>query len=132
MKLKELLQLYRELSIVALMEFPSLVEDTRIIDNKLRLFLVDGSYIDVWLSIKRIGTYAFHWERRSIDGSLYRYDNIPDRRARRLRTFPRHLHEGSEEDIVECDMGDEPKEILRAFLRYVEGRLRFKADVEDV
>jgi len=123
-KLQELFKLYRELSMIALMEFPDIVKDTRILENKLRIFLVDGSYIDVWFSIRRPNTFAFHWERRGIDGMIYRYDNIPDRRAQELSTFPKHFHEGSEDHIVERDFGDRPDEILRNFLSYVRGKLR--------
>lgn len=31
--------------------------------NKLRLHLVEGSFLDSWLS--EDGDYAYHWERRS-------------------------------------------------------------------
>jgi len=77
MSLRELLKLYEELSTIALTEFADIVEATRIVENKLRVFLVDGSYIDVWFSIRRPGVFAYHWERRGLNGTIYRYDNIP-------------------------------------------------------
>ena len=95
MSLRELLKLYEELSTIALTEFADIVEATRIVENKLRIFLVDGSYVDVWFSIRRPGVFAYHWERRGLDGTVYRYDNVPNRRARGLPTFPKHFHEGS-------------------------------------
>ena len=60
MSLRELLKLYEELSTIALTEFADIVEATRIVENKLRIFLVDGSYIDVWFSIRRPGVFAYH------------------------------------------------------------------------
>ena len=89
MNLRELLRLYEELSTIALMEFADVVEITKIVENKLHIFLVDGSYIDVWFSIKRPGVFAYRWERRGVDGTIYRYDNVPDGRARGLPTFPK-------------------------------------------
>ena len=43
MFLRELLKLYEELSTIALTEFADIVEGTRMVENKLRIFLVDGS-----------------------------------------------------------------------------------------
>ena len=60
MNLRELFKLYGELSTIALIEFTDIVDSTRIVENNLRIFLVDGSYIDVWFSIRRPGTFAFH------------------------------------------------------------------------
>jgi hypothetical protein len=45
--------------------------------NALRMFLIDGSFVDVWFSLKLQGRYSFHWERRAIDGTVYRHDNAP-------------------------------------------------------
>ncbi len=124
MSIHDVISLYGRLSEVALREYHNIVRETKIIENKLRIFLVDGSYIDVWVSAKRPGVYAFHWERRAIDGTVYRYNNIPDKRARHLPTFPKHFHEGSEENIVGRDFGDDPEEILRNFLDYARSLMR--------
>ena len=124
MNLRELLKLYEELSTIALTEFADIVEATRMVENKLRIFLVDGSYIDVWFSIRRPGVFAYHWERRGLNGTIYRYDNIPDRRARGLPTFPKHFHEDSEDNIVGRDFGEKPHDVLRNFLNYVREKLR--------
>jgi len=48
--------------------------------NELRIILTDGSFVDVWFSLKLQGRYSFHWERRAIDGTIYRHDNAPHRR----------------------------------------------------
>ncbi|MGH8055623.1 MAG: toxin-antitoxin system TumE family protein, partial [Candidatus Entotheonellia bacterium] len=33
--------------------------------------------------------YSFHWERRAIDGRIYRHDNAPHKRWQSVATFPR-------------------------------------------
>lgn len=40
--------------------------------QKLRLTVIDGSVIDVFLSLS--GRYSYHWERRFIDGTVYRHE----------------------------------------------------------
>ena len=62
---------------LAEVEFLEIVQSTVIIENKLRATLIDGSYIDFWWSEEIPGRYAYHWERRRIDGTIYRHDNIP-------------------------------------------------------
>jgi hypothetical protein len=81
--------------------------------------LPDDSFIDVWFSEKRKGVYAYHWERRIVDGTIYRHDNLPDREARKLETFPRHFHEGSEENIRESRINENPEQAIRQFLTFV-------------
>lgn len=75
---------YRRLAFIALREFPHIVVGTEIVEGKLRIFITDDSFIDVWFSEKREGVYAYHWERRMVDGTIYRHDNLPDREARKL------------------------------------------------
>ena len=68
----------RRLCALAREEFADNVLDARDIEtNELRILLVDGSSIDVWYSLKLVGRYSYHWERRAIDGTIYRHDNAP-------------------------------------------------------
>ncbi len=54
---------------IAEVEFADIVSDAFIVDiNTLRVLLTDGSFIDVWFSLKLSSRYSFHWERRAIDG----------------------------------------------------------------
>lgn len=111
---------------VAEIEFSDIVLEALSPDvNELRIFLVDGSFIDVWFSLKLEGRYSYHWERRMIDGTLYRHDNAPHKRWERIRTFPRHFHDGSEENVVESHICEEPEEALREFLKFVRWKLGF-------
>ena len=40
------------------------------------------------------------------------------------KTFPKHLHDGSEERVVESFISDVPEEALRQFLAFVRDKLR--------
>lgn len=117
--MSQLDDLYRRLAFIALREFPDVVVGTEIVEGKLRIFIADDSFIDIWFSEKRKGVYAYHWERRMVDGTIYRHDNLPDREARKLETFPKHFHEGSEEKIRESRISDDPEQVIRQFLTFV-------------
>jgi len=77
-------KVYRRLAQLTITDFSDIVQGTKEIEGKLRIFMLDGSFVDVWLSEKKKGVYAFHWERRAIDGTIYRHNNLPDRDAKRL------------------------------------------------
>jgi hypothetical protein len=99
--------------------------------HKLRLEIIDGSVVDVFLSSQ--GRYSYHWERRHIDGTLYRHDNAPHNRWRHVETFPKHFHNGSEEDEdgKESYISEIPEEAVREFLRFIEGKLAQQRDNND-
>jgi hypothetical protein len=52
--------IYGELSKIAEEEFPDLVLHYQILPGKLRLYIVDGSYLDIWFSRKLQGRFAYH------------------------------------------------------------------------
>ncbi|MDI6736526.1 MAG: DUF6516 family protein [bacterium] len=110
---------YNRLLRLALSEFSDIVEGTKIVEGKLRLLLSEQSFIDIWFSEKKRGVYAYHWERKNINGSIYRHDNLPDKEARKLKTFPKHFHNGSQEAISESHLSDQPQEALRSILLFV-------------
>jgi hypothetical protein len=68
-----ILGVYRELESIA-KGFSDAVVDTRIIKLpsgeplKLRVYIVDGCFLDVWISIS--GKYSYYWERRHVDGRI--------------------------------------------------------------
>lgn len=47
-------------------------------EEKLRVVLNDESFIDIRISQTVKNRFDFHWERRHIDKSVFRYDNFPD------------------------------------------------------
>jgi hypothetical protein len=87
--------------------------------NELRLILTDGSFVDVWFSLKLEGRYSFHWERQAIDGTIYRHDNAPHQRWEAVATFPRHFHNGNETNVSESYLSAVPEQALREFLTFV-------------
>jgi len=88
--------LNRKLSEIAEVEFSDVVEFAEDLEEKLRIYIRDGSYIDVWFSRKIQGRYAYHWERRHLNGTVYRHDNVPHEKWGYVETFPKHFHNGSE------------------------------------
>ena len=120
---------YSELAKIAEEEFCDVVLHTQIMAGKLRLHIVDGSYLDVWFSVKIKGRFAYHWERRMVDGSVYRYDNRPHENLKHMKSYPKHFHDGSDEEIKEGVFGEDPKEILRAFLPIIRAKIHHKRNI---
>jgi hypothetical protein len=105
---------------IAEVEFTDIVVEATIPDiNELRIILTDGSFVDVWCSLKLQGRYSFHWERRALDGKIYRHDNSPHKRWESVATFPRHFHDGSKTNGSESHLSEIPEEALREFLSFV-------------
>jgi hypothetical protein len=108
---------------IAEVEFADIVVEALIPDiNELRVILTDGSFVDVWFSLKFRDRYSFHWERRAIEGKIYRHDNAPHKRWQSVTTFPRHFHNGSETAVLESHISAVPEEALREFLAFVRGK----------
>lgn len=91
---------------------------TDIFYDKIRAYIVDGSLIDVWFSKKVPGRFSYHWERRHIDGRIYRHDNFPDPRWKDVSTFPKHFHNGSQRQVQESSIDDDPVTGLRQFMDF--------------
>lgn len=103
---------------LAEVQFPEIVHSIGFIGNKLRVGLVDGSYIDFWWSDEIPGRFAYHWERNAIDGTVYRHDNIPHLQWRPVSSFPRHFHAGSQQNVIESTMSEDPEQGLLQFLQF--------------
>jgi len=124
--------IYNALIDIACNEFPDVVMDGTILafptgdPHKVRLDIVDGSIIDIYLSLT--GRYAYHWERRLIDtGMIFRHDNALHQRWRFVSTFPKHFHNGSEENVMESFLDDSPPLALRQVLVFVRQTLLAEA-----
>ncbi len=88
--------------------------------EKIRLLLRDDTVAAVW--INPTGTrYSFHWEQRAKRGLIHRFDNAPD--FPNLATFPKHFHNGAEEQVEESRLSDDPETALREFLSFIRTRL---------
>ena len=84
---------------------------------KVRVIMVDGSFLDIYWSTT--GRYSLHYERRHINGRLYRHDNAPHPRHSHVRTFPKHYHNGSEDNVIESYLPDEPIKAVEEFLKTI-------------
>jgi len=111
-------KIYSHLKEIALSDFADIVEGTVVIEGKLRILLKDESFVDVWFSAKKKGVYAYHWERKNIDGTIYRYNNLPDKEAKKLQTYPKHFHNKIEENVVASDLSDNPEDAIRIVLEF--------------
>ncbi len=97
--------LYHRLLELAQQEFQDIVQSTQLIGGTslnprvLRINFDDSSFLDVRFTND---DYAYHWERRGIDGAIYRWDNAPHHQS--VKTFPHHLHAGAETTVSESSL----------------------------
>ena len=121
-----MLDIYQSLTDLALAEYDDIVTRTHFVGgtsaspNKLRLVLIDGSFLDIWLSPDG-EDYAYHWEQRRQRGQLHQWDNAPHHPH--VASFPAHFHEGDESTVFESDLDPAPEVALRQVLNYVRERL---------
>lgn len=95
----------------------------QITSEKLRLYIIDGSYVDIWFSRKIRGRFAYHWERRKINGEVYRFDNHPHEEYKHMKGYPMHFHDGSDRAIKESWFSKNHDYAIREFLRFVRNKL---------
>jgi hypothetical protein len=108
---------------IAEIEFAGIVVQTDLIGSKLRVLLIDGSYLDVWSSQKLEGRFGFHWERRHLDGGIYRYDNFPDTNWADVPTFPFHVHDGDQNIVVAAPFAQSVEQGFREFMAFVQKKM---------
>jgi len=67
-------------------------------DESARIYLTDGSFLEIWLYKHEnlMEKYAYHWERRHVNGKIFRHDNAPHAKWRKVKTFPKHFHKETE------------------------------------
>ena len=121
-----MLKQYKQIERMAHSEFPDIVISSQILHKrssasaKLRLYFKDQTYMDIWLS--ETGKYSYHWEQRAKRGLIHRHDNAPDHPE--IITFPKHFHNGDEQNILPSYLNDEPLDAIREFLEFA--RILFK------
>ena len=115
-------ELFKEIVELVLREFSDIVVDAQLRSTssgaieRLRIFLKDESFIDMWLSAS--GRYSYHWEHRHIRGLIHRHDNAPHGRWMGIKTFPKHFHDGGEDNVVESSVPDDPLSAVKYFLEF--------------
>ncbi|MFQ6056700.1 MAG: DUF6516 family protein [Methanosarcinales archaeon] len=113
-----------ELAHIAETEFADVVIGYELIDGKLRLYISDGTLLDVWYSRRITGRYAYHWERRYLNNTIYRWDNARHRIWNNISTFPHHFHESDDRNVKESYLPQEPENAIRYVLEYIRNALR--------
>ena len=119
--------LYKRLKNITDNEFYDIITDGEIIFSysgrarKLRINLIDETFVDVWYSIK--GEYSYHWEQRSVRDTIYRHDNAPHYKWASIKTFPKHCHNTKDRDVTDSNISDNPKVAIREFLKTVREKL---------
>ena len=88
--------------------------------KKLRLYLIDNTFVDIWYSPD--GSYSYHWEQRGIRNAIYRHDNAPHKKWRNVSTFPKHCHDGNQQNVTESFLPDNSENAVEEFLRLVTDR----------
>ncbi|MBU1261901.1 hypothetical protein KJ640_03010 [bacterium] len=116
----------KRLKQIAEVEFEDIVAQVEIGLNRARIILTDTSYIDVWYSLNIEGRYSYHWERKWIDGSIYRHNNAPHQRWMGISTFPKHFHYMSELNVIESDISDNPETAIRELLAFAQEKGKSK------
>jgi hypothetical protein len=112
-----------QLKKLAMLEFSDIIDSAFININKLRIFIKDGSFLEVFTSYVVQNRWAFHWERRNIDKTIYRHDNIPHKDWNRISSFPWHYHEKNQGNVKYISFGPDPSKNLRSFLNFIKNFL---------
>lgn len=121
-------EVFSEIVEVVLREFSDIAADAQLrrtssgAIERFRIFLKDGSFVDVWLAAS--GKYSYHWEHRYVRGMIHRHNNAPHSRWKHIKTFPKHFHDGSEGNVKESTVSDNPVEAVREFLSFIRSKLK--------
>jgi len=99
------------------------VEYAEVRIDRLRIYFRDGSFLDVWFSRSIPGKYAFHYERRHLDGRVYRWDNAAHSRVKGIPTFPHHFHNGSQSNVQPYMPKESVEETFHDILNWIKARI---------
>jgi len=116
---------FSEFARIAEIEFSNIVLSTHNLGHKLRIYLIDKSFIDFYFTTKtKKLRFAIHWERYHLDKKIYRLDNTPDKKWQKIKSFPLHFHNGSYNKVITPPFKianiDNLKNIFRRFLKFIE------------
>ena len=109
---------------IAEIEFSDIVKTTSPIEFKLRIILINNSFVEVYLSQRLPDRFGFHWECMDESKSFYRYDNFPDKNWQSVETFPYHFHSGSQNSVDASPFPPAPIEGFRAFMEFIRQKLK--------
>lgn len=107
-----------ELADLVVAEFPDIVTAVNVMapgEAKLRLFIRDGSHLDIWFNEK--GRYSYHWERKGTGMTAYRFNNAPHHPH--VETYPHHLHEDKPDSVKPSPVRGVSREDVMLVLEFV-------------
>ncbi len=125
--------IYRQLKQLALINFFDIVEDAYIVPGPLnfprclRVLFVDGSFMEIRISEEK---YSFHYDRRMVDGRIFRLDNAPHHKE--VKTYPHHFHNAGEEAVEENTFGYSPEERFVHFIEFIKNLNTSKKDRQKI
>lgn len=119
---------FAALARIAEVEFADIVLSTQDLGHKLRVYLKDKTFIDLFYTTKlKTQRFSIHWERMHIDGSIYRLDNTPDKKWHKVAMFPIHFHKKLYEQVEAApfpiDQRGSMESIFRKFLQFVKDHI---------
>ncbi|MEW6102805.1 MAG: DUF6516 family protein [bacterium] len=113
---------------IAQIEFADMVKEIHRSEHKLRIILITKGFVDIHLSQKLVNKFGFHWECMDMKGTIYRYDNFPDKKWEFLPTFPHHFHNSSQDAVESSPFPLTPIEGFRTFMEFIRGKLKGSVD----
>jgi len=60
----------------------------------------------------------FHWEHRHVRGLIHRHDNAPHVKWKNIKTFPKHFHDGNDDNVKESYIPNDPVTATEYFLSF--------------
>ena len=96
-----------------------LKEQPIILNDRVQFIFLDDSIMAVRYPVEN--KYSFHWQRGA---QIYRINTAPHHKD--IPTFPRHIHNGTEDNVIEdgiTDITNTPEQNLRNVLKWVREKL---------
>ena len=62
-------------------------------------------------------------EYSDLRNTIYRHDNAPHKRWSSIKTFPKHCHDGIQDNVTESNISDSPNQALREFMAIVRKKM---------
>ncbi len=97
-----------------------ILEAPFIYSDKVRLIFIGGSFMDIRYPVD--SKYSFHWQ---LEDEIIRIDTAPHHH--KVSTYPRHMHMGTEENVVDDPVtraGNTIEENVMSVLEFVRNKIK--------
>lgn len=113
---------YDKFQRIAEIEFGKIISGSDDFGHKLRIYFIDKSYLDVFLSTQtEVQRFSFHWERGHLDKRFFRLDNTPDPNWNKVNSFPLHFHNKFYKNVVTSPFKSmKTEDLFREFMEYIQ------------